>query len=329
MPDYSFFQDYLSKVNDDAEKVDPTEEIDDNDFYDTKSEEPEINEDIDYSITPDEQSSDDDVNHNQDDLFSDEEQQNPDDDNMLDNLLGDNDPYSQGTMGDNEDDDASEDNSEGGETTPVAGTLGSKISNNESQGKYSAFNPNGGGAGAVGKYQFRWNIWKDSIEKVTGVKSESEFQKSPKAQEKYYAWYEKNYLKPAANRLKPFNKANLSDDQLAQLVHFRGEGGAKKYLLGQAKDKPESYNMSTSKYIATRQIGGNVGVASTPSAQYTGLNDASFTNMIFPMKGENTFRGLDSGDPVYLEDETGKKKILKGKKDTTKMKGKVFEKRLK
>lgn len=50
--------------------------------------------------------------------------------------------------------------------------------------------------------------------------------------------------------------------------------------------------------------------------------------MIFPMEGEHEFRGLDDGSPVYLEDETGKKKVLKGNKHKVKMRGRVFEKRL-
>jgi len=328
-PQYTFLNDYLSKVIDDSGRIDPNTNMeDDNDFFNTVEDEQEPQDEFQYGI-----SDQDDDQEMESDIQSNEEQDN----NSLDYLLGDDDPYSGMGYGDDQE---SDDDSEGSDESfvnssgnPISGsgddrTLGNKIASNESQGKYSAFNPRGGGSGAVGKYQFRWNIWKDSIQKVTGVKSKEEFLKSPKAQEKYYAWYEKHYLKPAADKLQPYNKMGLDTDQLQQLVHFRGEGGAKKYLQGKLKDKPESYNVSISKYIARHQMGG-APIAMTPSSQFNGLNNSSFNEMVFPMSGINTFRGLDNGEPVYLEDEEGKRKVLKGKNHTTKMKGKVYEKRLK
>lgn len=321
---YSFLNDYLDKVIDQSNKIDPNVAMeDDNNFFNTKSDEPDPSEDIQYDVNQDDNN---DSSQNDDA----EEQQNFGDNNILDYLLGNNDPYDM----DSDTEGASDVDTEGGEPTR---RVGSKISANESQGSYSAFNSKGGGAGAVGKYQFRWNIWKDSIQKITGVKSEEQFRHSPKAQEKYFAWYEKNYLKPAADKLKDYNKMGLNEDQLEQLIHFRGEGGAKKYLLGKAKDKPESYNMPTSKYIAKHAMGGavvggggsGVPVAMSSGSQHMGLNNGSFSEMIFPMHGENEFRGLDNYEPVYLEDETGKKKILKGKHHKAKMTGNVYEKKLK
>ena len=66
-----------------------------------------------------------------------------------------------------------------------------------------------------------------------------------------------------------------------------------------------------------------------PQAQHQGLNNENFDSMYFPMHGENEFRGLDDGSPVYLEDERGKKKVLKGKYHRTLMHGGVFETRVK
>jgi len=68
------------------------------------------------------------------------------------------------------------------------------------------------------------------------------------------------------------------------------------------------------------------GIATTPAQQYEGLNNPNYSSMEFPMQGNNVFRGLDNGEPVMLQDSTGKKKILKGNKDTTVMKGTVKEK---
>jgi hypothetical protein len=313
----------------------------------------------------------------------------------------------------------------GGGRGPVPGTgkeetpLSKQISNKESQGKYTATNPN---SSATGKYQFLWSQWGDSIKKVTGVSTQKDFLTNPAAQEKYYAYYEKTYLLPEVKKIKNEIKTNLTDSQLAKLVHFRGEGGARKYLKGQVSDKPESYNMPTSQYI--KQAGGsipNVGypgmiegddetaqyslehaknlkvqknghfkglipmdawtddmmnyvdkikfvtrkgekfvkvrgalpkptgqpvqpttdqvppsylqsggnVARTKQQQYIGLNDESMDSLILPLQGENTIRGLDSGQPVMVEDEFGTSEVLYGPKHKIKTKGKVYEKRLK
>lgn len=71
------------------------------------------------------------------------------------------------------------------------------------------------------------------------------------------------------------------------------------------------------------------GLAVTPEQQFVGLNNPMYTEMEFPMQGNNIFRGLDNGQPVLLKDATGKQKILTGPQDTTIMKGTVKEKRIK
>lgn len=329
-PQYNFLNDYLNKVAQDSGKADLVQiGDDDNDFYSTVSDDDQnTGDEFDYQLSNDE-------DDQQDQMQMQENESG--DENYLDQLMGDQDPYSGVGFGDDQE---SDDESEGDDDsfigpsgTPTGGSgndgdVSRKIANQESDGgKYSAYNNKGGGSGAVGKYQFRWNIWKDSIQKVTGVKSKEEFMKSPQAQEKYFAWYERTYLRPGAAKLQKYNKKNLDNDQLEQLIHFRGLGGAKKYLQGKLADKPESYNTPISKYIAKKQAGGPV-VAANQAAQYNGLNNPSFNQMVFPMRGVNEFRGLDNGEPVYLEDETGKKKVLKGKKHKTRMTGTVYEKRL-
>lgn len=323
-PSYDFLNSYLSKVSDDSGKADPNTDMDDdNDFYETQSDDQESDDNEGYGISAPEEDEEDSMTG-----------QPSSDSDPLDQMLGDDDPYGDGNTDDDE--------TSGGEgvegVTPMApytvtakrkaSSLKSDISDIESGGKYSAFNPRGGGGGAVGKYQFRWNIWQDSIKKITGVKSKDQFLKSPEAQEKYFNWYSKHYLKPQAEKLSQYNKQGLSIDQLEKLVHFRGETGAKKYLQGKLADQPESYNVPISKYIAKHQAGG-VPVARTTSSQANGLNNDSFDEMIFPMHGDNIFRGLDSEEPVYLEDEAGKKAVLKGRHHTARMRGKVYEKRLK
>lgn len=133
--------------------------------------------------------------------------------------------------------------------------LGEGLGKTESGGKYNATNKH---SSAAGKYQFLWGTWGDSIKKVTGVKSKQEFLDNPAAQEKYYSFYEKNVLQPGVTKLKNQLNTDLSDTQLARLIHFRGQAGAKKYLRGQISDKPEAYNMKISDYIGKKQTGGNV-----------------------------------------------------------------------
>jgi hypothetical protein len=74
-----------------------------------------------------------------------------------------------------------------------------------------------------------------------------------------------------------------------------------------------------------RQVGG---YASTPMQQYMGLNNPAYDQMFFPTEGVNDFRGLDNGQPVLLQDETGTKKILRNKYQIAKMHGNVHEIRL-
>lgn len=130
----------------------------------------------------------------------------------------------------------------------------------ESGGNYQAYNPAGGGEGAVGKYQFRWGLHKDKIRKFAGNSnlSKEQFMNSPELQDNFYEQYWiPNEISPSVSRIKKNVNTKLSDQQLASLVHFRGEEGALNYLLGKVKDKPESYNMSISGYIG-KQTGGNI-----------------------------------------------------------------------
>jgi hypothetical protein len=126
----------------------------------------------------------------------------------------------------------------------------------ESGGDYRAFNPNGGGEGAVGKYQFRWTQHKDKIRKFAGANiSKEEFMNNPQLQDDFYnnEWIPK-YLDKDVKQLKKLN-SGLNNEQLYSLVHFRGLPKAKAYLQGNLSDKPESYNSSISNYIGMQKGG--------------------------------------------------------------------------
>ncbi len=128
--------------------------------------------------------------------------------------------------------------------------LSQSVANVESEGgDYSAVNQN---TGAMGKYQFvPSHHWKD-IQRITGVKSQNEFLDNPEAQERYFEWHTKNNLEPAAKRISGLNKDGYSDQQLKMLVHFKGEGGAKKWLQNHEDDTTDN-NIPISKYLGAPQ----------------------------------------------------------------------------
>lgn len=115
----------------------------------------------------------------------------------------------------------------------------------ESGGDYGALNPN---SSAVGKYQFLWDTWAPNIKKITGISSKEEFRNNPQAQEVFYAWYKQNELLPSAQKLQSVNRKGLSAGQLAKLVHFKGEAGARKWLT-KGIDNTTAHNISIDNYI--------------------------------------------------------------------------------
>lgn len=76
-----------------------------------------------------------------------------------------------------------------------------------------------------------------------------------------------------------------------------------------------------------RQAGGSVPVASTEREKYVGLNDPALNELFIPLQGTNPIRGLDSREPVYVEDELGNSNVLIGPEDVVYMTGGVHEKR--
>lgn len=129
----------------------------------------------------------------------------------------------------------------------------SEIAQKESGGNYKAYNPAGGGSGAVGKYQFRWDIWKDEIAEKTGITTKEEFLNNPQAQEYFYNdYYIPNKALPWVAQAKRHLKVNIPDNELIKLYHFRGPKGAIDFLRGQVSDKPEVYNSSISGYTGIK-----------------------------------------------------------------------------
>jgi hypothetical protein len=139
-------------------------------------------------------------------------------------------------------------------TTSIKGERG--IRDLESGGNYKAYNPAGGGEGAVGADQYRWKPHKDKIRKFANNPNltKEDFMNNPDLQDRFYNEYWKpKVLEPEARDLERKYKTGLPSYKLEKLVHIRGKKGAEEYLSGVASDKPESYNMSTSGYTGIKR----------------------------------------------------------------------------
>ena len=133
----------------------------------------------------------------------------------------------------------------------------------ENNNNYSGRNSN---SSAVGKYQFLWGEWGDRIKRVTGVKSKDGFENSPKAQEEFFSWYFHNTVKPNVEKIKKDNKLGLRDEEIAALIHFQGEGNAKKIISSGSHSKATSINPSSAEYL--KRFNKHLGSQTSSSSEY-------------------------------------------------------------
>lgn len=131
-------------------------------------------------------------------------------------------------------------------------SLKDTIAYRESRGNYKAFNPKGGGSGAVGKYQFRWDHNKDWIADVTGIKNKQSFLNNPEAQEKAFDYWDQNVLTPNAQKIKSQYNPNLNMNEIKMLIHFQGPTGAQRYF------KTGKYTTDAEGTTPMRYLGKNI-----------------------------------------------------------------------
>ena len=130
--------------------------------------------------------------------------------------------------------------------TRQRGTLNDYMFTLESKnlGGYKAYNPRGGGQGAVGGYQHRYDTHKDAIAQVTGVTNRDEYYNNPFAQEQFQNHLVETQYKPHLNTLRKIarNKGlDYNDTELMYIEHHEGYEGAKTFLLsGNSKFGSES-----------------------------------------------------------------------------------------
>lgn len=144
--------------------------------------------------------------------------------------------------------------------------IGSKESGND----YSALPKGKDGklaSSAVGKYQFLWNWHKNTIQSVTGISSKEEFRKSPEAQEKFFDYWNNKILTPVANDIKSRFNPNLSMNDIKQIIHFQGPGGARKFFATGDYTK-DAFGSDPLSYIKKKYAeGGEIEVTEEELAQ--------------------------------------------------------------
>lgn len=143
----------------------------------------------------------------------------------------------------------------------------------ESDNNYQAYNPDGGGQGAVGAYQVRYESHQKDIAKVTGVKNRDEFYSDSYAQDKYMSHLIDQYQQhlPELQKINEERGLGLSDWELMYTEHHEGLVGAKKYLqtgnsmFGSEKALDTMYNKGR-KYLkkGDANLISNQGSASAP-----------------------------------------------------------------
>lgn len=117
----------------------------------------------------------------------------------------------------------------------------------KSSGGYNAYNSS---TGATGKYQFLPKYFRESVKRLFNI-SWSEFARCPECQERLMDYHINTNLVPSANKLeRQFPNSGLSKDQLMALVHFKGEGGARKELSNpHLLNQSTKINMSSLEYL--------------------------------------------------------------------------------
>ena len=154
------------------------------------------------------------------------------------------------------------------DTNEISESLKSYLGKKESNNNYKATNKN---SSATGKYQFLWGLHGKKIQEITGVKSQQEFLNRPDAQESFMDNYWQLQLQKEASSLKKYS--NMSDNQLQALVHFKGLGGAKKYLTT-GKDDTRKNNISIESYLPKFKMGGKLPKYKLGMSDFSGIGSS-------------------------------------------------------
>ena len=209
------------------------------------------------------------------------------------------------------------------EPAELSSPLKDLISQRESGGDYKALPKKKDGtlaSSAAGKYQFLWNTHKKDIEKLTGIKTKQQFLDTPEAQEKYFEYWDKNTLTPAAKRIKSELGVSMPLNSIKMKVHFAGAQGAYDYFKT-GKETVDAFGTTTSSYNANNMRVRITGGPQTKKMAYGGqmgygldLNNRKvYTDMPEQMTDmvSNSITEEDNPDDDYVLEAEGGETILR------------------
>ena len=144
------------------------------------------------------------------------------------------------------------------------------IGTKESQNNYGALPKLKGGrlaSSAVGKYQFLWDSHKEKIKAITGISSKEAFRLNPQAQEKFFDYWNNSILTPVANEIMSRFKPNMSMNDIKQIIHFQGPGGAKQFFRT-GKYTTDAFGSNPMAYLKKKYaVGGEMEVTEDELAE--------------------------------------------------------------
>lgn len=159
---------------------------------------------------------------------------------------------------------------------------------------------------AIGKYQFVWNIHKNDIARVTGVKDPDAFRNNPQAQEKFMDWFRDTQLLPQATQLKQRYQLPLSIEKVMAMIHLEGKAGLeKKIKAGTLKTSTMANNFKNASpldYASQFKEGGKIYAEGGNGIDFTKVSDFNKENWQNLNKQAQDELGISFDNPGQYQD---------------------------
>ena len=159
---------------------------------------------------------------------------------------------------------------------------------------------------AIGKYQFVWNIHKNDIARVTGVKDPDAFRNNPQAQEKFMDWFRDTQLLPQATQLKQRYQLPLSIGKVMAMIHLEGKAGLeKKIKSGTLKTSTMANNFKNASpldYASQFKEGGKIYAEGGNKTDFTKVSDFNKENWQNLNKQAQDELGISFDTPGQYQD---------------------------
>ena len=159
---------------------------------------------------------------------------------------------------------------------------------------------------AIGKYQFVWNIHKNDIARVTGVKDPDAFRNNPQAQEKFMDWFRDTQLLPQATQLKQRYQLPLSIGKVMAMIHLEGKAGLEKKIkagtLSASTMANNFKNASPLDYASQFKEGGKIYAEGGNGIDFTKVSDFNKENWQNLNKQAQDELGISFDNPGQYQD---------------------------